>query len=535
MAKSKIAKSSTAESVAIPKRSWKASAKIFLGLDIGTSGTKALLLAENGTVFAAESPHEILTPRPGCSEQDPEKWWSAALAATGKVLKKAGRKPVEIAAIGLSGQMHGSVFLGEGAKPLRPAILWNDQRTGVECRQITETAGGRDNLIDMVANPALTGFTAPKILWFMRNEPARFARCRHVLLPKDYIRYRLTGEYMTEVSDASGTLLLNVRQRCWHDDLISKLGIDRALLPPVVESQEITGQVTRMVARQTGLPEGIPVVGGAGDQAAGAVGAGVVAPGLVSAAMGTSGVIFAAAESPRVDPLGRVHTMCHAIPNTWCVFGCMLSAGGSLQWLRNTLYADAMGKPIAKGRDPGELYTHLVELAARAPAGAENLFFLPYLTGERCPHPDANARGCFIGLTPRHGLAHISRSVLEGITMGMREQVEIFRSMNVSVKQIRAGGGGARSAFWRQLQADMYDAPVVTINVSEGAALGAAILAGVGTGTWSDVPAATRKIITIRQTARPAKKTVVFYAGHAEKYATLYPALRQTFEDIYGP
>ncbi len=534
MAKSRMVKSRTAELVAIPNRPSKASAKVFLGLDIGTSGTKALLLAESATVFAAESPHELLTPKPGWTEQDPENWWVAALAATRKVLKKAGLKPSEISAIGLSGQMHGSVFLGEGAKPLRPALLWNDQRTGQECRQITEKAGGRDNLIEMVANPALTGFTAPKILWFMRNEPAKFAKCRHILLPKDYIRYRLTGEYMSEVSDASGTLLLNVRQRCWHDDLISKLGIDRTLLPPVVESQEITGHITRMVARQTGLPEGIPVVGGAGDQAAGAVGTGVVAPGLVSAAMGTSGVIFAAAESPRVDPLGRVHTMCHAIPNTWCVFGCMLSAGGSFQWLRNTLYADAMRKITAKGGDPGELYIHLVDMAARAPAGAENLFFLPYLTGERCPHPDANARGCFVGLTPRHGVAHISRSVLEGITMGMREQVEIFRSMNVSVKQVRASGGGARSTFWRQLQADMYNAPVVTINVSEGAALGAAILAGVGTGAWSDVPAATRKMIKIRQTARPAKKAVAFYAGHAEKYASLYPALRQNFEDIYG-
>ncbi len=504
-----------------------------LGLDIGTSGTKALVLQPNGAVLAtAESPHELQTPRPGWTQQDPENWWRAARTAAHQALRKAGIKSAQITAIGLSGQMHGSVFLGEGPKPLRPALLWNDQRTAEQCRQIEQAAGGREQLINMVSNPALTGFTAPKILWFREKEPAKYEKCRHVLLPKDYIRYRLTGEYVSEVSDASGTLLLDVKSRRWHDDLISRLGIDRSILPPVVESQEITGRITPAVAAATGLPAGIPVVGGAGDQAAGAVGTGVVAPGLVSAAMGTSGVIFAAAASPRTDPQGRVHTLCHAIPNTWCVFGCMLSAGGSLQWLRNALYTAETQQLVRKKKDPGVLYERMMALAEKAPAGAENLFFLPYLTGERCPHADPAARGCFIGLTPRHGQAHLIRAVLEGITFGMREQVAILRSLGIPIEQVRASGGGARSDFWRRLQADMYQAPVVTIHVSEGAALGAAILAGVGAGLWSSVPEATAQIIRVRRRNNPHERRAKFYDAHYRKYAGLYPALRASFADL---
>ena len=504
-----------------------------LGLDIGTSGTKALLLDENGTVrAAAESPHELQTPRPGWTQQDPENWWQACLPATAAALKKARLKASQITAIGLSGQMHGSVFLGDGPKALRPALLWNDQRTVDQCRQIEEKAGGRQQLLAMVGNPALTGFTAPKILWLMQHEPGKFERCRHILLPKDYIRYRLTGEYASDVSDASGTLLLDVKKRQWHDGLISQLGVDRALLPRLTESQEISGQVSRTAARITGLCAGIPVVAGAGDQAAGAVGAGVVEPGIVSAAMGTSGVIFAASAEPQTDPLGRVHTMCHAIPDTWCLFGCMLSAGGSLQWLRNTLFSAQLAQLVAKKKDPGSLYQQMIMLAQDAPAGAENLFFLPYLTGERCPHPDPHARGCFIGLTPRHSLAHLARATLEGITMGMREQVDIMRTMGIAITQVRAGGGGARSDFWRQLQADMYQAPVVTINVSEGAALGAAILAGVGSNRWDNVPQATGQIIKIKSRSRPNAKRSTMYEAHHQKFAMLYPALQACFKAI---
>ena len=504
-----------------------------LGLDIGTSGTKALLLNENGSVLGtAESPHELQTPRPGWTQQDPENWWQACLLATSKVLKQAKIKASQITAIGLSGQMHGSVFLGDGPKALRPALLWNDQRTVDQCQQIQELAGGRQQLLAMVGNPALTGFTAPKILWFMQNEPAKFERCRHILLPKDYIRYRLTGQYASEVSDASGTLLLDVKNRQWHDALISQLGIDRALLPRLTESQDISGQVSPAVARITGLRAGIPVVGGAGDQAAGAVGSGVVEPGILSAAMGTSGVIFAASAEPQTDPLGRVHTMCHAIPNTWCVFGCMLSAGGSLQWLRNTMFASQMTELAKKKKDRGSLYEHIITLSQSAPAGAENLFFLPYLTGERCPHPDPHARGCFIGLTPRHSMAHLARATLEGITMGMREQVDIMRTMGIAISQVRASGGGARSDFWRQMQADMYQAPVVTINVSEGAALGAAILAGVGSRQWDNVPQATQQIIKIKNRSRPNIQRSALYEIHHRKFAMLYPALQSCFAAI---
>ncbi len=505
-----------------------------LGLDIGTSATKALLLSADGVVLAtAESPHALETPRPGWTQQAPEDWWQACLTSTSKVLRKAKIKAAQISAIGLSGQMHGSVFLADGPRALRPALLWNDQRTIAQCAQIEEQAGGREQLLAMVGNPALTGFTAPKILWFMQNEPAKYEKCRHILLPKDYIRYRLTGQYVSDVSDASGTLLLDVKARRWHEGLIRHLGIDRALLPRLTESQEISGQVTAAVARVTGLPAGIPVVGGAGDQAAGAVGVGVVESGMLSAAMGTSGVIFAASATPQTDPLGRVHTMCHAIPNTWCVFGCMLSAGGSLQWLRNTMFAAQCEELTKRKEDLSPLYSQMIAMAQSAPVGSENLFFLPYLTGERCPHPDPHARGCFIGLTPRHAMGHIIRATLEGITMGMREQVDIMRSMGIVITQVRASGGGARSAFWRQLQADMYQAPVATINVSEGAALGAAILAGVGSGEWNSVAQATSAIIEITHRIRPSAKRAAMYEEHHRKFAMLYPALRNSFTAIY--
>ena len=504
-----------------------------LGLDIGTSGTKALLLNAKGVVLAtAESPHDLKTPRPGWTEQDPENWWQACLIATAMALKKAKLRKSQISAIGLSGQMHGSVFLGDGPNALRPALLWNDQRTVAQCEQIEEKAGGRKQLLAMVSNPALTGFTAPKILWFMQNQPAKYEKCRHILLPKDYIRYRLTGEYASEVSDASGTLLLDVKARRWHEILISRIGIDRSLLPRLTESQEVSGRVTVAVARATGLPVGIPVVGGAGDQAAGAVGAGVVQSGLLSSAIGTSGVIFAASAMPQTDPLGRVHTMCHAIPNTWCVFGCMLSAGGSLQWLRNTMFASQIAELRKQKKDLSVIYPQMIAMAQTVATGSENLFFLPYLTGERCPHPDPHARGCFIGLTPRHSMAHLIRATLEGITMGMREQVGIMREMGIAVTQVRAGGGGSRSDFWRQLQADMYQAPVVTINVSEGAALGAAILAGVGHGEWNTVAEATSAIIKIKTRSRPDARRAAIYEGHYRKFALLYPALRDSFAAI---
>jgi xylulokinase len=502
----------------------------FLGIDVGTSGTKVLLLGSEGKVLAtAEAPHTLLTPKPGWTEQRPAEWYAAAAKATRAVLKKAKAKAGDVRAIGLSGQMHGSVFLDARGKVLRPALLWNDQRTAAQCAQIEEKAGGRAALIQMVSNPALTGFTAPKILWLRENEPKKYEQCRQILLPKDYIRCRLTGEFASEVSDASGTLLLDVTRRAWHRELIGKLGIDLALLPRVVESQEVTGRLTAVAAADFGLVQGVPVVGGAGDQAAGAVGTGVVEAGLVSASMGTSGVIFAASPGPQTDPEGRVHTMCHAIPNTWCVFGCMLSAGGSFQYLRNTLFAAEVAQLQKARQDPGALYPRMIAEAESVPAGAEGLFYMPYLTGERCPHADPCARAGFIGLTPRHTRAHLLRAMLEGITYGMREQIMIFRQMGIPITQVRASGGGARSEFWRQLQADMYQAPVVTINVSEGAALGVAILAAVGAGEYASVPEACAAIIRVKERSRPAKKAAAAYDGQYRRYAALYPALKGWF------
>src|SRR3954463_5618730 len=431
-----------------------------LGIDIGTSGTKTLICDETGAVLAtALAEHPISSPKPGWSEQNPEDWWKATCKATNVVIKKAKVRATEIGGVGLSGQMHGSVFLGEAStKPLRPALLWNDQRTAKQCDEITAKAGGREALIDLVANPALTGFTAPKILWVRENEPKVYEKTRHILLPKDYIRYRMTGEYATEVSDASGTLLLDVKNRTWSNRLLDLLGIDRALMPRLHESYEVTGKISGSVAKELGVLVGIPVVGGGGDQPAGAVGNGIVSSGIVSATLGTSGVVFAHADKPTYDPEGRVHTMCAAVEGKWCVFGCMLSAGGSFQWFRNNLAAGERARAKKQKIDPYEL---LVAEAQRAPAGSEGAFFLPYLTGERCPYPDPNARGGGVGLTARTTRAMLVRSLLEGVTYGMRDALEIMKNMGVPVAQVRASGGGARSDFWRQLPPDVYKQPIV--------------------------------------------------------------------------
>jgi xylulokinase len=501
-----------------------------LGIDIGTSGTKTLLCDEGGKVLAtATAEHPISSPRPGWSEQNPEDWWQATCAATKGVLKKAKLKPADVGGIGLSGQMHGSVFLGEGEKALRPALLWNDQRTAAECAEIESKAGGREALIDLVANPALTGFTAPKILWVRKHEPKVYAKTKHILLPKDYIRFRMTGEYATEVSDASGTLLLDVVNRTWSDRLLSLLEIEKSLMPRLHESQEVTGTLNAQGARSLGLREGIPVVGGGGDQAAGAVGNGIVRSGIVSATLGTSGVVFAHADVPTGDPRGRVHTMCHAVPGKWCVFGCMLSAGGSFQWFRNQLGETEMTAAKKKKVDPYEL---LIALAEKAPLGAEGLFFLPYLTGERCPHPDPCARGGWIGLTSRTTRPMLVRSLLEGVTFGMRDALEIMRQMNIPVSEVRASGGGARSAFWRQLQADVYNQPIVVTNAAEGPAYGVALLAGVGTGVWSSVEEACRASIKPVTKVKPNAKRAAQYDRLFAIYDKLYDDLKSRFREI---
>jgi xylulokinase len=501
-----------------------------LGIDIGTSGTKTLICNDRGKVIAtATVEHPIHSPNPGWSEQDPRDWWRSTCKATKAVLKQAKIKPTEIQGIGLSGQMHGSVFLASDEKPLRPALLWNDQRTAEQCAQIESKAGGREALIELVANPALTGFTAPKILWVRQHEPKVYERTKHILLPKDYIRFCMTGEFATEVSDASGTLLLDVVNRTWSDRLLSLLDIDKSLLAKLHESPEVTGALSRQAAGATGLRQGTPVVGGAGDQAAGAVGNGIVTSGIVSATLGTSGVVFAHSDHPTRDPKGRVHTMCHAVPGKWCVFGCMLSAGGSLQWFRNQLGSNEVLAAKKRKIDPYDL---LIAEAAKSPPGAEGLFFLPYLTGERCPHPDPCARGGWIGLTTRTRRRDMIRSLLEGVTFGMRDALEIMKQMQIPISEIRASGGGARSDFWRHLQADIYNYPVVMTNAAEGPAYGAALLAGVGTGAFKSVEEACGNSIQRALKVTPNKKLVAQYDKHFAIYDRLYADLKQRFAEI---
>jgi xylulokinase len=504
-----------------------------LGIDVGTSSTKSLLVAENGRpVGSASAEYKLHSPRPGWTEQDPADWWKAVVRTVGGLLGKHKVKPAAVRGIGLSGQMHGSVFLDSAGNVLRRALLWNDQRTAEECAEIESRAGGRAALIDLVANPALTGFTAPKVLWLRRHEPQHYEKVARLLLPKDYIRFRLTGEFATEVSDASGTLLLDVRARNWCRPLLDKLEIPAGWLPRVFESPELSGRLTAAAAKALGLAPGVPVVGGGGDQAAGAVGAGIVRSGCVSCSVGTSGVVFAHSDAVQIDPAGRVHTFCHAVPGKWHVMGVMLSAGGSLQWFRNTL-ADAERAAAAKaGKDVYELLAD--KLAASAPAGCEGLMFLPYLTGERTPHADPHARAAWIGMTPRTDKAHLVRALLEGVTFGLRDSLQIIRGMNIPVGEIRALSGGARSPFWRRLMADVFGAPVVGNRIEEGAAYGAALLAGVGTGVWKSVEEACDTCVRTTRPVKPEAASTAVYDRAYPHWQQLYRSLKGDFARIAG-
>jgi xylulokinase len=503
---------------------------VTLGIDIGTSGTKTLAIDAKGAILAsASAEYPCSFPKPGWSEQDPELWWEATKSTIQAVLAKGGIKPSDVTGIGLSGQMHGSVFLNENGKVIRPALLWNDQRTAAECAEIESRAGGRESLIRMVGNLALTGFTAPKILWLRNHEPANWAKVKQVLLPKDYVRYRLTGTYATEVSDASGTLLLDVANRRWSKELLAKLDLDVSLLPPCYESFEVSAKISPIGADATGLNVGTAVVGGGGDQPAGAVGNGIVRPGAVSATMGTSGVVFAHTPEPGFDPLGRLQRGCHAVPGAWHVMGVVLSAGGSFQWYRNHLGQAAIEAAKAQGIDP---YFLLTADAEKAGPGAEGLFFLPYLTGERTPHFDPDAKGGWIGLTVRHGQPHLVRSVLEGATYAMRDSLELIREMGVSLSEIRLSGGGARNPLWKQIQADIYGQEVCTINASEGPAFGVALLAQVGTGGFSSVPEACDATIRVVETTPKNAANAAFYDRAYPIYKKLYQDLRETFKSM---
>ncbi len=503
---------------------------VFLGIDVGTSGTKTLAIDAKGKILAqAMATYPCHHPKPLWSEQDPDQWWQAAVKSVRAVVKEAQLKAADVKAIGLSGQMHGSVFLDRKNQVVRPAILWNDQRTAAECAEIEQRAGGRKQLIKLVANPALTGFTAPKILWLRNHEPRNFDKTVKILLPKDEIRRRLTGEFATEVSDASGMLLLDVVNRRWSKKLLTKLELDADLFAKCYESEEVTGQLTREAAKLLGLSTDCVVVGGAGDCAAGAVGGGIVRRGVVSTSIGTSGVVFVHSDTPEVDPLGRLHTFCHAVHGKWHMMGVTLSAGGSLQWFRNAL---CTADVAAARRKKIEFYEQLSIEAAKTPPGAEGLLFLPYLTGERTPHADPLARGAFVGLTLKHTRGHLVRAVMEGVTYSLRDCLAIIEEQGVGVRQIRASGGGAKSAFWRQMQADMFGKTVVRMAADEGPAYGVALLAAVGAGEFKNVVEACEATVKTANQTKPNAAARRRYNEAFPVYQQLYRSLRDDFRAI---
>lgn len=503
---------------------------VYLGIDIGTSGTKTLAIRGDGRVLgSAAAEYPCYAPKPLWSEQNPDDWFRAVGETVRRVVSENGIDPASVRGIGLSGQMHGSVFLDKEDRVIRPAILWNDQRTAAECREIEERVGGRSELIKLVANPALTGFTAPKILWLRNHEPKAFERLAKVLLPKDEIRRRLTGCYATDVSDASGTLLLDVAGRRWSKPLLSALNLDESLLPEVFESEDITGRLTPAAAEELGLSTDCLVVGGAGDCAAGAVGNGIVSAGLLSTSIGTSGVMFVHSDEVKIDPAGRVHTFCHAVRGRWHMMGVNLSSGGSLQWFRNALCGALIDKAKSEGRD---VYDLLTDEAARTPVGAEGLFFLPYLSGERTPHADPNARGAFIGLHLNHGRGHLVRAVMEGVTFSLRDSLAIFRELSIPVDEIRASGGGSKSPFWRQIQADVFGRTVTTINADEGPAYGAALLAAVGAGEYGGIAEACGQAISVVGSLRPNPDAAAVYDKAFPIYQDLYRSLKDDFRAI---
>ncbi|MGE5549456.1 MAG: xylulokinase [Bacteroidota bacterium] len=502
--------------------------KYLLGIDIGTSGTKVILVSPEGRVAGSSlAEYGLSLPRPGWAEQDPSTWWDATIAATRRAMAQAKAEPAEIVGVGLSGQMHGSVFLDRHGEVIRPALLWCDQRTADQCREITEIIGA-ERLLALVANPALTGFTAPKVLWLREHEPENYGRVTRILLPKDYIRYRLTGVFATEVSDASGTLFLDVEHRCWSEEVLGALRVPRAWMPDCHESPEVSGYLAAEAAAALGLLAGTPVVGGGGDNAAGAVGNGIVKPGVISVSIGTSGVIFAHTDAPVRDPAGRLHTFCHAVPGKWHVMGVTLAAGGSLRWFRDTLAASEVAEAQRQGRDPYEL---IAAAAADVPPGCEGLVFLPYLAGERAPYPDPYARGVFFGLTLGHTRAHMARAVMEGVAYSLNDCLELMRALEVPVAEIRATGGGARSKLWREMQADLYGAEMVTINASEGPAFGAALLAGVGAGVYASVEEASAKTVSRVESTKPDRERGERYRRQYGIYRKLYPVLAPLFAE----
>ena len=489
---------------------------LLLGIDVSTTATKAILVDEHGAVRGiGTAEYQYDTPRPRWSEQDPALWWAAAGTAVRGALSTAGGDGGSVAAIGLTGQMHGAVLLDAADRPVRPAILWNDQRTAAECHIIRAAVGGR-RLIELTGNDALTGVTAPKLLWVRAHEPDAWARVAHLLLPKDYLRLKLTGERAIDKADGSGTVLFDLAARDWSAEILAALDLDPSLLPPTVEGPEVTGALTLDAAAATGLRAGTPVVAGGGDQSANAVGVGAIDPGVVALSLGTSGVIFAATDAPIIEPRGRVHAFCHAVPERWHLMSVMLSAAGSLRWFRDALA-------------PGTSFAALDEAAGGVPAGSDGLWFLPYLTGERSPHPDPDARGAFIGLTVSHTRAHLARAVLEGVAYGLRDGLDLMRGAGMPMPtQVRASGGGIASRLWRQILADVLDVEIAGTVTTEGAAYGAALLAGPAARLFGSVAEAVTAAIAVAPLAQPGPDRDTYAAGH-ELHRELYPALAPLF------
>jgi xylulokinase len=497
----------------------------YLGIDVGTGGSRALVIDAHGNVVAsASAEHQhFSSPKPGWAEQDPRDWWKAGGEAVRKALDASGLRAGDIACVGFSGQMHGAVLLDSSDQVVRPALIWCDQRSEAQCVEL-EKLFGRETLIRLTSNPALTNFTLTKLLWVRENEPQNWDRVAHVMLPKDYVRFRLTGERAIDMADASGTLLLDVANRKWSREVLARTGIKESLLPSLLESPQVSGMVSAAGAEATGLKAGTPVVAGAGDQAAGAVGMGIARVGAVSATIGTSGVVFASTDRPAIDPGGRLHTFCHAIPGRWHVMGVTQAAGLSLRWYRDNFGAASAGVENRDGRDPYDVFA---EEAARAPAGSEGAFWTPYLMGERTPYLDPNARAALVGLTASHTRAHVIRAILEGVAFSLKDTFTIFEEMKIPVTSIRLGGGGARSALWRQIQADVYGREVEIVAAEEGAAYGAAILAGTGAGAWSTVEQASDAIVRVAKKIAPNPADSATMQRAYQTYRKVYPALRQ--------
>ena len=503
--------------------------KYVLGIDLGTSGTKTVLFDQNGTAMASATvEYPMSQPHNGWAEQDPKDWWNAAVQTIKTVLTKSGVCKDDVVSLGISGQMHGLVMLDENGEVLRPSIIWCDQRTQKECDEIHEKVG-KEKLISITANPALTGFTLSKILWVRNNEPEVYAKCRHILLPKDYVRYMLTGDFATEVSDASGMQLLDVPNRCWSDELLQILDIDKSLLAKVYESCEVTGHVHDEAAALTGLSNATLVVGGAGDNAAAAVGTGVVVDGTAFTTIGTSGVVFAHTDELAIDPKGRVHTFCCAVPGAWHVMGVMQAAGLSLKWFRDTFCAAEKEAANMMGVDAYDLTN---KEAAQSPIGANRLIYAPYLMGERTPHLDADCRGMFFGLSAMHTRRDLLRAVMEGVTYGLKDSLSVLAEMGVAPETMLACGGGGKSPLWRQMLADVFKVPVATTVNTEGPALGVAILAGVGAGLYESVPAACAAMIHNNPAQEPIPENVPEYAKVYELFKKLYGANKDLFKEL---